>query len=288
MRPIILIILFLFAFFGQVFGQTDTGTVYKNLKTKKVQTVNLALHIAGDTTYTVNGKEVSKRIYEKYSSKWDNMETCCPCIFKAYNKGRLTREGVACVATGVDAGVGWFKDYYKNGNIKLSGTYKENPTGDWKNLCNRGYCNIPHGQWTYFSENGDTLYSEFWDNGEFIKQVPEQNKVEIWKVELMLDGQKVDKEQLIPKEQVKNLKIIPKYKNRNTNSELYISFECVSENCDIRYCGGYTIESLKSIDVDYMLSLASATEDKVGILIFELNVHSGHKWVSSFFLKIEK
>ena len=26
------------------------------------------------------------------------------------------------------------------------------------------YCSVPNGKWTYFKENGDTLYSEFWDN----------------------------------------------------------------------------------------------------------------------------
>ena len=86
----------------------------------------------------------------------------------------LLSEGVYCT----DCGVGFFKEFYPDGNVKLSGKYKENPTGNWKNY----NCQVEHGQWVYFKENGDTLYSEYWNNGEFIKQVPEQSKMEIWKV----------------------------------------------------------------------------------------------------------
>ena len=90
------------------------------------------------------------------------MENCCPCILESYDeKDNLIRESVSCT----DWGVGWFKTYYKNGNLELTGAYKENPKGDWNDIWDRVYCSDPNGKWTYFKENGDTLYSEFWDNG---------------------------------------------------------------------------------------------------------------------------
>jgi hypothetical protein len=135
-------------------------------------------------------------------------------------RDNLIRKSVSCT----DCGVGWFKTYYKNGNLELTGEYKENPTGNWDDIWDRGYCSVPDGKWTYFKENGDTLYSEFWDNGVFVKQVPEQTKVEIWDIEIQLNGKDADTLS-IPIVNIGDLIIKPKYKNSTTNSERYIRFK---------------------------------------------------------------
>ena len=152
-------------------AQSDSS-VYKKLETRKFYDVSCEKETRnGKSTYTVNDKKVSKSTYNKYSSTWENMETCCPCILKSYDEHDvLLSEAVSCT----DCGVGVFKNYYPNGKVSLTGSYKENPTGDWDNIFYRGYCNVPVGAWTYFDTNGDTLYTEFWQDGEFIKQVPEQ------------------------------------------------------------------------------------------------------------------
>jgi hypothetical protein len=63
---------------------------------------------------------VKKSIYEKHQSTWKNMENCCPCILKSYNENDiLLREAVSCN----DCRVGWFKEFFPNGNLKLTGFY---------------------------------------------------------------------------------------------------------------------------------------------------------------------
>jgi hypothetical protein len=271
MKDSILIIILLFALLGQIYGQTDTG----NLEVKNRYYVQL------EYRHKVNGRKVSKRTHEKYVSIND-MKNCCPCIRRYYDEfDKLLFEGVHCE----DCRVGWFKEYYRNGNIKITGNYKENPTGDWNNIFDRGYCR-KHGQWTYFNEIGDTLYSEFWENGEFVKQVPEQNKVEIWKIELMLDGQKIEiySNPLIPIDQIKNLKINPKYKNSHIYSELTVFFE-ISEGYK-RIKKQFTIESFQYIEVDVILLEAGISKEKVND--FNLSIYADNQVIRHFRLKIEK
>lgn len=282
MKHTYFIIIVLITHFGQVCGQTDTATVYNNLETRKFYSVGLHSQTgSGKVVYEVNGKRATKRKYDKYQSTWKNMETCCPCILKSYDESdNLIRESVSCT----DCGVGWFKIFYKNGKVKLSGTYKENPTGDWNDIWNRGYCSVPNGQWTYFKENGDTLYSEFWNNGVFIKQVPEQPKVEIWDVEIQFNGQ--DAEALsIPISNVGDLTIEPKYKNSKTSNELTLTFQ-VSAIGHKMNKKSFTLESFKNIDVDSMLQEAGIPKDKK--TDFLLTIYEGDIAVKNAYLNIKK
>lgn len=282
MRQHILTLTILTIALGQAYGQSDSTTVYKGLETKKFYSVGLSSQTTnGKGTYEVNGKKVSKSTYEKYQSTWKNMETCCPCILKSYDENDiLIREAISCT----DCGVGWIKTYYNNGKVKLSGSYKENPTGDWTDIWNRGYCSVPDGQWTYFNVSGDTLYSEFWDNGAFIKQVPEQSKVEIWDVEIQFNGQDADT-LLIPIASIGELSIEPKYKNSNTNSEITIKFE-VSAIGHRMNEQEFTLETFKEIDVSAMLSEVGIPKDKK--TSFTLSVYSDGQVIKRFYLNVKK
>jgi len=278
----LIIVLLLSIALGQLYGQSDSSTVYKNLKTKKFYSVSLSSQTSnGIGTYEVNGKSVSKSTYDKYKSTWKNMETCCPCILKSYNeKDVLIREAVSCT----DCGVGWFKTYYLNGRLKLTGSYKENSTGNWDDIWDRGYCSVPNGQWTYFNEKGDTLYSEFWNNGEFVKQTPEQSDTEIWDVLLTLNGQKVDK-QIIAINDIGNLTIDPKYKNSNSNSNLTINFEVSAIGYKMNE-KQFTVESFKKIDVNSMLVEVGIPKDKK--TSFVLTIYSNNQAIKRFYLNVKK
>jgi len=282
MRQYTLILIILTIALGQAFGQSDSTNVYKELETKKFYSVGLSYQTTnGKGTYEVNGKKVSKSTYNKYQSTWKNMETCCPCILESFNENdNLIRKSVSCT----DCGVGWFKEYYVNGNIKLSGSYKENPTGNWNDIWNRGFCSIANGQWTYFDKNGDTLYSEFWNNGVFVKQVPEQNKVEIWDVEVLSNGQNIDTLS-IPIASIGELSIEPKYKNSNTNSKITIKFE-VSAIGHRMNAQEFTLESFKEIDVNGMLAEVGIPKDKK--TSFTLSIYSDGQVVKLFYLKVNK
>jgi hypothetical protein len=282
MKQRTLITIILFGLFGQVQCQIDTSTIYENLEIKKFYSVGLSSQTGGGVdNYEVNGRKVSKQTYDKYHSTWNNMETCCPCILKAYNENdQLLRESVSCT----DCRVGWFKEYYLNGNLKQTGSYKENPTGNWNAIYLRGYCSIPDGQWIYFNEKGDTLYSEFWDNGEFIQQFPEQSTAEIWDVELTLKGQKIDK-QILAIDQISNLRINPKYKSNHTNSILALTFEVSATGHKINE-KKFSIESFNKINVKAMLS-------EVGIYnvkktTFVLSVLSDNQVVKQFYLNVKR
>lgn len=271
----------MFAYIGQVYGQTDT-TVYKNLKTKKFYSVQMRSETgAGKDIYEVNGKRVSKRTYKKYNSSWENMVNCCPCILKTYDEDdNLLREGVACT----DCRVGWFKSYYKNGQIEMAGSYKENPTGDWNGIWSRGYCNVRHGEWMYFSEKGDTLYSEFWENGNFVKQVPEQAESEIWEVKIRFNGQEIDS-LAIPIANVGSLSIEPQFKNSNTTSNLTITFE-VGAIGYRRNKKDFTLESFKKIDVNAMLEEVGIPKDKEAN--FTLNIYNNGKAIERIGIKVKR
>ena len=278
MRHCALLLIFLSLTFGQATGQSDSTIVYKGLQTKKFYAVNLD---SFGRIYKANGRIVSKSTYKKYHSTWENMKNCCPCIRKEYDeKDILLRERVACT----DCSIGWFKEFYPNGRIRLMGQYKENLTGDWDNIYDRGLCNVRDGQWVYFNQKGDTLYSEFWKDGEFIKQVPEQNTTAIWKVVLMLDEQIIDKQE-IAIDQINNLKIVPKYKNSNTNSTLTITFE-ISESGHKANKKEFSTESFKDIDVASMLSEAGIPEDKETTYV--LCVYSNGKAVRRFYLNVRR
>ena len=138
------------------FTQTDSTITYQNLPTIKLYSPNLT-----------------------------PPDTCCPCILQFYDENKiLFKEQVFCM----EYEVGWVKEYYPNSNLKVSGQYLENHSGNWYHLIETGKCCFQTGKWTYFDENGDTLYHEYWQNGFFIEQIPEQSKAEIYYIYLNIDG----------------------------------------------------------------------------------------------------
>jgi hypothetical protein len=236
--------------FAQLFGQSDSGTVYKELETIKTYYVGItSMPKNGKTIYKVNGIRVSESTFEKYDSTLENFKNCCPCNLQMFNKNEiLIREAVSCT----DCGVGSIKEFHSNGQVKFSGQYKENPTGNWDDISERGYCNIPNGQWNYYNEKGILLYSEFWNNGDFIKQIPEQNKTEIWKVEFTMDGEPVNQRTLLPN-QLKDLIITPKFKNSTTdNVNLTLEFQVFATGRKY-LVESFSLEDFKSFDLQQLL-----------------------------------
>lgn len=264
------------------FCQKDTSTIYKKLKTRKFYSVSLlSMETEGNTIYKVNGNIVSKPVYDKYKSTWKNMERCCPCILESYDENdALLSEAVSCS----DCGVGFFKEFYPNGTIRLSGKYKENSSRIWINLWERGFCSVPDGQWTYFAENGDTLYSEFWNDGNFIQQIPEQKVAEIWKVELTLDGEEIDK-QLLTAEQIKDLVVIPGFKNSSReNVNLTINFE-ISAVGYKRNIQTFTLDGFMNVDIEKMLiDLGIPKETKP---VFVLDICNNGITIGRYYLNIK-
>jgi hypothetical protein len=281
MKQYLLTLIILTFAVAQLFGQSDSGTVYKELETSKFYYVGItSKQKNGKSIYKVNGKKVSESTYEKYDSSWDDMKNCCPCILQMFDENEiLIREAVSCT----DCGVGSVKEFYINGQVKFSGQYKENPTGNWDDISERGYCNVPDGQWNYYNKKGILLYSEFWNNGEFIKQVPVQNKTEIWKVELTLNGEPVNQTTLLPN-QLKDLKITPKFKNSTTkNVNLSIGFQASVLGQKYLYTF-LSLDEFKTFDLQDLLSKNGfKAQDSI---IYSFMVLNNDKNIATFNLNI--
>jgi antitoxin component YwqK of YwqJK toxin-antitoxin module len=247
-----ILIIFLTIFFaGEIFGQSAKSSIYQNLETKKIYSVSLSFsNEKGINRYKINDKKVSESTYNKYNAYSGNMKTCTPCILKIHNEDDiLIKEGVYYT----DCQIGSFKDFYPNGKTKLSGQYKENNTGNWEGIYKRGLCNVADGQWTYFNEQGKILYSEFWQDGAFIKQIPEQENTEIWAVSILLKGEEI-KEQTLTCSQINELIITPKFKNsQRENVNLTINVR-ISASGYTSYEQSFTLNSFKNMDVKKALS----------------------------------
>ena len=283
-KDILALILFSITIFPLV-GQNDSSAMYTKLETKKIYSVGLSFQtIKGKARYELDGKKVSKSTYDKFKPNWKNLETCCPCRLKYYDKNDiLLREVVSCT----DCGVGDFKEFWVNGQVKLSGKFKENNSGDWnyKTIQARGFCSVPDGKWTYYTNKGEFLYSEFWKNGEFIKQEPELTKNEIWKVDIALNGESIKNKKLTIA-QVSQIIITPKFKNNTkmkTNFSVKFNVTAVGFKESTKT---FTLQDFKNIDVQQILSEVGITDENEPTV--ELTVYNNDEIIENVYFTIVK
>ncbi len=281
MTSIIKINLFLFltlSFPAILFSQSDS-TVYKNLSIRKSYPVNLWKTTSGNrTTYQMDGKSVSKETYDKYKGESDGSR-CCPCIKETYDKNNvLLNKAVRCG----DCGVGWFEIYYPNGKLKTKGQYKENPTGNWENLLDRGYCYVKEGKWIYYSKHGPK-YVEIWKDGVFIKQIPEQDKAEVWDAQFLLNEQKLAFGDSITIADIQAIKTAQKFKNshRKTNFKLKVKFTADGHPTQKTSC---TTDTLKDLNIQQFLSKMNVPANQE--IIFSLILFDDQQYIRGISLNL--
>jgi hypothetical protein len=277
------LILILFCF--NILSQTDSSSIYKNLQIKKTYNVGLtSTTTGGKSVYKVNDKIVSKDVHDYYKKGRDAINDCCPCILKTYDeKEVLLNEYVSCG----DCPVGYYKEFYPDGKLKVKGQFKENPTGNWKDINGRGYCLVSDGKWLYYNEKGQDHYLhhvEVWDKGKFIKQIPESKQVEIWDVEFKLRGSKIDT-QIVSIKDVKDIEIVPLYKNKNRSAEIKIVFSIVAIGYNVNE-ETFSMDSFKNIDVKGMSNKIKL--DNIGKSNSTLDVYDGNKIVKRIYLKLKE
>ena len=285
MKTDILALLFFSITIFPLIGQNDSSAMYTKLETKKIYSVETSFQtINGKARYELDGKKVSKSTYDKFKPNWKNLETCCPCLLKYYDKNDiLLREVVSCT----DCGVGDFKEFWANGQVKLSGKFKENNSGDWnyKTIQARGFCSVPDGKWTYYTNKGEFLYSEFWKNGEFIKQDPELTKNEIWKVDIALHGESIKNKKLKITE-VPQLIITPKFKNNaKMKTNFSVKFNVTADGFK-EITTTYTLQDFKNIDVQQILSEVGITDENEPTV--ELTVYNNDEIIENVYFTIAK
>lgn len=147
-------------------AQTIDSAPYGKLDTLKYYSVSLSYsNMSGKAIYTLNGKETDAATYQKYKAVWDNINRCTPCYAKTYDiNDQLINEGERYQ----DCQIGQWIEYYPNGAVKLTGEFKINETGNWKNAWDRGYCSRKEGKWAFYDENGNLTRTETWENGKKI------------------------------------------------------------------------------------------------------------------------
>lgn len=108
--------------------------------------------VKGKTTYKVDGVRVSKETYDKYKLTSDDIYACHPCYVRTVSK----KEHVYYEGDQVtDCPVGYWKEYYDNGNIKVEGHYKPDSTGVYDLKKSAEWCAIRDGKWTYYGKDGE-------------------------------------------------------------------------------------------------------------------------------------
>lgn len=256
-----------------LFSQTEladtdtTRSVYKDLPVINDHPIKGSLHPVNNGWISVNGVLVKRNAYTNKQEPLNAVAACKPCIFLFHGAdGKLLSKSIKYT----DAFVGYYIEYYPNGKAKVIGHYKENPTNDWNNLWERGY-GRKDGAFTYFDDGGKKLYAEYWQNDQFIKQVPEQKKTEIWNIDITLNGNKIDTQAIDP-EQIKNLQITPRYKNSSTEGiNLTIKVEVYAMGHKI-VSKMFSPDNFNTVDVPKMLMEAGITlADSPGCNIFIYN-----------------
>ena len=224
------------------FAQNDTTPTYQNLPTIKLYTPNLT-----------------------------PPDTCCPCILQFYDENNiLFKEQVFCRKYEV----GYVKEYYPNGNLKVSGQYLENHTGNWDYMIASAKCCFQVGKWTYFDENGDTLYHEYWNYGSFIEQVPEQEKTEIWYCELYL-GDKIYYSQLIHFDEFTQLQLRMKFKNSHReNLNITTNIIIISPNKK-QFVYHYIPGKSKKVNIKKLLKKAGIAPEDYSMDEFAIDLYPG-------------
>jgi antitoxin component YwqK of YwqJK toxin-antitoxin module len=116
--------------------------------------------------YYINGEQVRKIIYDDKRKLFDNLLKCRPCYLITLN---LDQKPIIEAVSYGECMVGSWIEYHKNGRIKSIGQYKENTTGDWSNIYDRGYCSVRVGEWKYFDMNGKLIKVEHYNNGTLVQ-----------------------------------------------------------------------------------------------------------------------
>ncbi len=284
MRKLILLVFASLFWVKAIYSQNDSSIEnYANFRVQKYYQVNLKETQKGKKSkYFVNDRRISKSEFEKFNSDKDRIGNCIPCIVERYNENDIL---IKQAYQYTDCYIGFYKEFYPNGKIKKEGQFKENLTEDWEDLSERGLCSKKTGKWIFYSENGDTLYSEFWGNGEFIKQVPEQTTNEIWNVDFTLDGATIENKTITTK-QMNQIKITPKFKNSSKMSNNFFVRMKAYDKKGMAIEKSCSIDGLSRIDFDKILEDAKVLNDES--LKFQISLYNHNKIIDLQFVWVKK
>lgn len=156
------ILLFIYLFSHYTLCQNDSLNSTITVDTLNTHLSNLRWETRDNkTSYFIDNKKISKRKYKSYLRRIIDPEKCTPCYLKAYRNNKLIYEGDFYL----DCGVGTYKEFYLNGNIKVIGNYRRNETQEWNRATSNEWCAIKEGVWKYYDEKGNLTKKEEYKNG---------------------------------------------------------------------------------------------------------------------------
>lgn len=253
MKNLLLICCVLLCVAGDISGQIDTTLYFRKLKTiKALDNSAYKYQLDSLNKFEINGKFVDFYGFLDHHGIETGDFKCEPCYLKTYNYNlHLLKEGVYHDKYGW---IGYYKEYHENGKLKAAGRFKDlTRQNKLKTYFDTYEKDVPICQWNHYDKEGKFQYSEFWEDGKFLMQVPEQQQPEIWKAKLRLNGEEVTAKYL-SSNHIKKLVLEIGFKNTNKDSTgIELSFV-------IRTMLGKTIsqtmayEELKRFDLDQLLS----------------------------------
>lgn len=116
--------------------------------------------------YFANCKEINKEKFDSLNASKKNMKKCRPCVLNYFDdEGNVIQTSMQFG----DCYVGDYLEYYPSGQIKVKGSWKKNYTGNWRRVWKRGYCSVIDGVWTYYSETGEVIKTETYQDGVLLE-----------------------------------------------------------------------------------------------------------------------
>jgi hypothetical protein len=201
-------------------GSAQTGiAAFGVLDTVSHQNKNCSVTLEnGLLVYQVDGATVDSIQYSECQKNHLLMTNCQPCWSKVYDEeGMLLYEA----ATYTDCFIGGYRSYYPSGKVKTRGQFRSQAVRDSTETILPGTCSIKTGDWVYYQEDGTIDYEEIWNNGQFLQQIPNQEKSEVWAIDLTFFGGKFAPETATLRfDMVNKLTIQPLYKNANRAAEV--------------------------------------------------------------------
>jgi hypothetical protein len=209
-----------------IFSQVDT-MMYHGTPLRMIDTyaVGLSIFQADSTIYQVNSTHVNKTTFYKFSVSIDSIINCCPCIrTHRDSSGAILSKSIICG----ECLIGYSFVFNEQNQLLKLEHHKENTSTEWSNLYPRGLCSVLDGITQYYDSTGQVAYEEHWENGIFIRQIPGQQKPELWDISIAIDSIELANNAIISLADLKSLRFIPRFKNSNENVDLAIEVKVAS------------------------------------------------------------
>lgn len=244
------------------------SSIYPNVDTFHVQSNELAKN---HKEFSIRNPKDKDRDYRRSVQYDENIDRSKPFYLKVYTRDHVLVSEYYCIS---DCCIGSFIDYYYNGSIKRKGHCRVNTTGDWTNLWDRKLCSVADGTWIHYDVYGNPTYAEFWEDGEFIQQRPEQKVNELWKADFMIDTFILNDKDTILATEFNDLFVQPSFKNTATQgTQLRMDVSISSNNRQI-FSRKVSDLNIQNIDLQAIIQNNNFIQDdmiSISLMIYDEN-----------------